>query len=504
MRLCVVVPGEDHLATAGVRIRYQRIAPHLEALGHSLTLIPITDIKPRPGQDADCYLISKCYDARGLLLASELRARGVPVGADFFDDYYSQANDSRFVHLRQWLRDMGKVITFTLCSTPLMRANLEQLLPGLPCHMMNDPFDRLDIEALGPQIEARLARVRETGIVDIGWFGIGDNPYFPVGVSDLDAFAPVLARLRAQGLTPRLSILTNQRALTLDRMSLLARLPVDWRLETWSETAERKLIAASYACFLPVNAQRFSIVKSLNRAVTALTGGAQVITAGYPLYDVFADFIYRGAEGFGEDIRQAHPKLRAATLPALERALDAHANPENEARSLAGFLVSLARPEAAASPPDYAVIHGRNAIAAVHKQVQRMGFLSVANPRANADLNYDLRVTHHPGTGEPSLQLSIHGQRRLTPGLAAQTSPHEVNGRVFHFLPLPEDYASLLPAAQPELTDADALFIAACQQEVTALARLVRQLFGDIDILVSEPASPFWRGDALELARSAA
>jgi len=38
MKLCVVVPSADYLKQAGVRIRYERIAPALEELGHSLSL----------------------------------------------------------------------------------------------------------------------------------------------------------------------------------------------------------------------------------------------------------------------------------------------------------------------------------------------------------------------------------------------------------------------------------------------------------------------------------
>ena len=156
MRICVLVPSEDHLATAGVRIRYQRIGGRLKAQGHELSLMLIDNVNPHGKQLADVYLLSKCHDARSLVLAAELRPRGIHLGADFFDDYYTLGGDSRFVHIREWLRDIGPYLTFAMCSTPLMRESLESLLPHLPCHLMNDPYDAVDSGKLGLAIERKI------------------------------------------------------------------------------------------------------------------------------------------------------------------------------------------------------------------------------------------------------------------------------------------------------------------------------------------------------------
>ena len=497
MRICAVVPSEQHLTTAGVRIRYQRIASHLEAMGHSFSLKLIDDLQLRPKPDCDVMLISKCYDARGIAVAAEMRAQGVKVGADFFDDYYSQATDSRFVHLRQWLRDISASLSFALCSTPLMRRNLAALIPQVSCHMMNDPYEAIETERVAELVEAKLKRVRSTGIIDIGWFGIGENPYFSVGLSDLDAHAGMLADFRRQGLSPRLAILTNRRALDADRLQMLGRLPVPWRIEVWTEDAERRLIAESCACFLPVNAQRFSIVKSLNRAVTTLTGGAQVLSAGYPLYGAFGDFVYRDAASLAADIETGKPRLRRETLPAFTAMMEANASPSGEAAGLVAFLQGLPDPEVTPGHAGIAILHGRTSVATVHKFAQRRGYLSVAGFKSLQDLNYDVRPCLAPGTGTPSVQLSPLAMRHLKPDLAARaTETTAPNGRQIYVLPLPGELAAMTRRGPGLVPDSDALFLSDYEADMADLPRLVSHLYANMRIVLSEPASPYWSSAA--------
>ncbi len=497
MHLCVIVQGEDNLATAGVRIRYQRTAVRLAALGDTLSITVIDDVVLDPKNLADAYLICKCHDARATLLAAKLRALGRHVGADFFDDYYSQADDSRFVYIREWLRQTKPFLTFAMCSTPLMQETIAGLLPGLPCHMLNDPADVIDTQAIAASIERKLQRVRQTGILDIGWFGIGDNPHFPLGLSDLADFSGQLGELAATGLTPRLSILTNRRALTPERLEMLKRLPIAWRLEEWSEEAERQLITESYACVIPVNAQRFSTMKSLNRAVSALTSGAQVLSLGYPLYENFAPLIYRDAAALLADIRKAAPRLSAASVPVLAASLAAHADPAEEARRLSAFLAALP-PHPPLAGEDFAVLHGRQSSGAVHKFVQRMGGLSVAGPWTTMPmLNYDLRIG--PGaSGGPAAIVSERALARLVSELAAMAKPAAAHGKGHKSFEIPLsalDAGAIFERPDP-LLGFDSVFAACYGFQMNALEEVARRLFGAVNVIVSEQASPFWRESA--------
>lgn len=493
MRIRVLVPGAAFLTTAGARIRYHRIQPHLERLGHSISLQEIDSFRLQPRPDCDVVLISKCYDARGLLAAASLRAQGILVGADFFDDYYSQKADSRFVHLRSWLAAMTGQLDLALCSTPHMRENLARLAPSLACHMMNDPYEVIDAAAIAGRVEAKLKRVQSSGVLEVGWFGIGDNSYFPVGLNDLEAQAGLLAGLRRYGLSPRLSIVTNRRAMTADRLQLLARLPVPWRLEEWSEEAEQRLIERSYACVLPVNCQPFSIAKSLNRAVTALSGGAQLLSAGYPLYEVFSDFLYRDAESVAADIRAGQPRLSRATLPALAALMDRHANPVGEVAALSAFLESLTVPSGSAAATTFAVLHGRSTLANVHKFAQSNGHLSVAGFHAGASLNYDVRPAIDPATGEAVVHLSAAAMKLLRPALASQARPATTaSGRACHALPLPEGLPR--PAAETTSPLFETVALATYRSAMADARRLINHLFDGVRVIVAETTSPFWDG----------
>lgn len=505
MRLCVIVQSEDNLATAGVRIRYQRTAACLEALGHTLDIAVLDDFRLDPENLADAYLLCKCHDARALVLAAELRAEGRHLGADFFDDYYSQSGDSRFVYIREWLRQAAPLLTFAMCSTPLMQEVIATLLPGLPCHMLNDPAEPIDAAALASGIGRKLERVRRTGILDTGWFGIGDNQHFPVGLSDLAEFGGHLSALSATGLSPRLSILTNKRALTADRLDMLKRLPIPWRIEEWSPEAEQQLIAESFACFIPVNAQRFSTLKSLNRALSALTNGAQVLSVGFPLYESLGTFIYRDAAALLADITSGTLRLRPDSLPAFADTLRQHGDPAVEAARLAAFLESLS-PAPALPRPALAVIHGRQSHGGMHKFVQRMGHLSIAGPwAATPGLNYDLRIASDEA-GEPIAIVSERAVPHLRDGLLAMARPSPEGPKAQKPVELPLSALGIGEAfdGPGPLLALDSVFAAFYGQQISAVEDVALRLFGPRRTIVSELSSPFWRGPAPEASEPAA
>ncbi|QZN98509.1 hypothetical protein [Chenggangzhangella methanolivorans] len=197
------------------RIRYHRLAERLEAAGHALELLPIEALG-QGGRDADVFVFSKCHDARTVALAEDLRSRGARVGVDVFDDYYSDVADSRFVHLREWLRGLAARLDFAMCSTPLMADKLKGILPRLPIHVMHDASIALDAEAVARRVELNAERALSTRRIDVTWFGIGDNPHFRLGVSDLHAFSGALLDFVRAGYRPRVSILTNRRALDVE------------------------------------------------------------------------------------------------------------------------------------------------------------------------------------------------------------------------------------------------------------------------------------------------
>jgi hypothetical protein len=444
MKICVLVPSEEQMAQAGVRIRYRRIEGELRPQGHELNLKAMEDLRTPQDLTEDVYIMSKCQDARGGLLARLLADNGKLVGVDLFDDYYSQSVDSRFSRLRHSLRGQLESADFILCSTPAMRELAMRLAPRLPVHVLNDPAPRLDAEGVSFTAQRKLEFAHRRGLLSVAWFGIGDNPYFPVGLTDLVAFGGELVRLRGKGFDVELSVLTNQRAMTADGMAMLKRLSVPYSVEEWNEERERLLLSRALVCFLPVNAQNFSIAKSLNRAVSALCAGSQVLSSGYPLYGSLGAFVYRDPQKLLEDLKARHMALREETVPELMRLMEQWAHPELEAQSLLNFLETQRQSKAGATtgPGRHmaAIIHGRNTVGEFHKFAQRMGALSVASPFCMANMNFDVRFA----LSEDLCQVLLADKHRATVGadVQASLSPH---GKIVDTTYQKVDLARLLP-----------------------------------------------------------
>jgi hypothetical protein len=422
MKICVLAPSASHLASAGVRVRYRRIEGPLSELGHELSVLPITEFKRPQDFKHDVYIVSKCYDARALVAARIITARGGALGVDLFDDYYSQTSDGRFTWRREWLAALLASADFIVCSTPAMQANAPRIAPNHPAHILKDPYGQLDHRAVAAALALKLERLHQTRTLRLGWFGLGDNPYFSVGLADLAAFGGELARLRTSRFDVRLEILTNRRAVTADALAALRRLALPFTLDEWTEQREATLLDRCTACFLPVNAQSFSVVKSLNRAVTALTGGTQVLSAGYPLYESLGEFIYRDAGQLLADLEDRRPLLRAETLESFAHLMESYASPTAEARKLSAFLQKFSQ-KPTTQMPHLAVVHGPHSTRDAHLFVQRMGGLSVASPFATQELPYDLRFILRPNRPGIDLLIASDQRRKLSPKFATHLVP---------------------------------------------------------------------------------
>lgn len=502
MRICVIVPSQGYLAQAGTRIRYNRLRDSLAALGSSLETAIIGDFRNKARLDHDVYILSKCNDARGVMMAIILKRVGKLVGIDLFDDYFSQEGDSRFAVQREWMRGITPHLDFMLCSTQRMRDVAQHYSPGVLAHVLNDPFGSFDGAAVIRNIESNLERALATRQVEIGWFGVGDNPYFLVGLRDLTAFGRMVDVWRSHGYTARLSILTNPRALTRRGLESLRRLPLPYEVEAWTEEGEQSQIAGSLFCFLPVNAQHFSIGKSLNRAVTAMTGGAQVLSAGYPLYAPLESFIYRDPLAMLRDVEARRPLIRAETLPDMTAKLTCWADPQAEAEALHGFLKRSfgermpadVRHTADLGGPVLAMLHGRRSPGDCHKFAQGMGQFSVSSPFSSSTLNYDAVFAISPDGEGVDLLLSLVAVKRLAPAWAArvQRLDQPLGKRdccIRDFLPRHSPAARASRAQHKGEIISPAAFYPAVMRECMAL---LTEAFPGTSFLSSETNAAFW------------
>lgn len=480
MRLGILTPSAEYAGQAGARIRYGRMAEALAQAGVRSVLQPIGDFDPQ-GDLFDAVLVSKCHDARAVLTAAYLRRRGVAVGVDLFDDYFSQSDDPRLSRYRMWFRQMTEECGFVLCSTPAMEAIVHSHAPDLPVHVLNDPGSTLlPPEAFASLVDEKVRHALETRRVEMCWFGRGSNPHFPIGLADVAAFGPDLVAFVAVGFVVRLTVVTNLETLTPDAMEAIRRLPAEIVFEAWDEAREVDVLTRSLVAFLPVNAQRFSAAKSLNRAVSALQKGCQVLSTGFPLYRRLAPYIYHEAGELVRDLNAGQARLSRSTVPGLAPLLDDVASAAVEARRLAIFLSEQCTTELSADAgeaPSLALLHGVASSKAVNEFAAGAGALTVASVFTSVAIDTDVRfVLSEPG-GEPAMLVAESFCERLAPDVRSLLRPCDAPWRGYWTDAAVDPVAIGLP---PGWTLA---FYASVMAEA---AQRLRVAFGSLHPIVSE------------------
>ena len=192
----------------------------------TIDAVVAAELAASPTLDHDVYVFCKTFDVAALLLARRIRAAGKIVAQDLFDDYFSQHDDPRLQRFRQWLADMAPVTHYAVCSTPRMVDVLRPYMPDIRITAIDDPIIGFDAERVAALAASKAERARATARIDVVWFGIGDNPYFPVGLHDLVACEPALASLERLGWDVSLRIVTNKRAVDQGGGGLLRQLSV--------------------------------------------------------------------------------------------------------------------------------------------------------------------------------------------------------------------------------------------------------------------------------------
>jgi len=415
VKITVLVPSERYLDTAGVRIRYNRISGALAQLGWTLQVMPIDDVPNVSVDDSRIYLFSKCQDARALALATAAKHAGIAVGVDLFDDYFSQKTDARFASQRLWLRSMAREASFFLCSTARMLYVGNSYFGAGAGHVFGDPRDQLRPERLEQELDAKIRKAKRERRISILWFGISDNPNFPVGLHDLSAFGETLRPFHDNSYTARLTILTNRKGVDGRVLERLCRIPVPFVIREWTEERQREALSRSLVSFLPVNFQQFSSAKSLNRGVSALVGGTQLLTAGYPLYESLGDYTYDDAAALIDDLEKGTLKLSSENVEEFSAWVDERASPAREAQGIVNFLGAKVgfSPAESDEEQQWAVLHGVKSTASINTFARRLGWLSLGSPLSPPGMKCDAHLGFFGDESALKLRVSQTGLEHL-------------------------------------------------------------------------------------------
>ena len=488
MRVSILVPSDEYRNYAGARIRYGRLQPPLAQLGVNLQLEDVANFMPDQA-GCDVLLISKCHDARSLIAAAGVSKRKKLVGVDLFDDYFSQFADARLFGFRNWLNQLLPICNFALCSTEAMAKVTAMYRRDLPVHVLNDPAEPVaDLSAI---LEAKLACALDERKIHLCWFGIGDNPYFKVGLSDLAAHGGILQSLQRSGMDIELNVLTNARALDSQGLALINRLPFRASIQEWSEDRERDHLSKAFACFLPVSAQAFSVAKSLNRAITALSAGCQAISVGYPLYEPLDSFIYRDPASFLSDLTRRQMRHSAQTAGKFASVLQGLASPAGEARAFVNFLEGLASPTVGSSR-NVVLVHGHEANGAAHRLVHSIHGYSAASPYCITELEFD--VIFRGQWGQPVMLVSQKVAGRVRPEVRTRLRESKFFGNGRYWEVLDDNVEAIHGSSASAWHEAPVpLRVATYGRSVDEMRSRIEQVFGPSRTIISESSPiPFY------------
>lgn len=493
MKIQILVRSADWLNSAGTRIRYARLKRQLNALGWHLAIDPIAAINDGLRLNADVYVFSKCQDTGAMMLAEMLREAGALVGFDLFDDYFSGSDSLAFGH-RLFRRSLVSRVDFLLCSTRRMANIASDFDPQVPVHVLNDPHDPISSANVAQSIRTRLAEAHAGRTIKLVWFGHGNNPIFSVGLSDAVAFGSELAALRRAGWQVQLHVLSNQDALDEAIIGPLQTLPAEVTVEEWSEAGEAAALDRALVAFVPVNFQNFSIAKSLNRAVSALARGAQVLSPGYPLYDPLAPFIYKSVQELGDDLTARQLKLDEQSVQDLTSRLAAIADPKHEAEQLIQFLIRLKGN--AALPVEERVmrgiIHGSASPPAIHRLCKSLGWLSLGSPFSRLHQPFHAEIAQFEPGKALELRVSREGFARLGDNWreGAQPLARSADG-YSHLIPFPKNAAGrVLAEAKSIMWESRAARIVAFPTLMHATREVYAEIFPQTRLLYSEQEMP--------------
>jgi len=341
MKIVFIVPSPQWLTAAGVRIRYKRLEPYFNKKNCTISVVPIQEITERYLQSADVVIISKVFSSDSIYIMSLCRSLGVKVGIDLFDDYFSDRRLSVFQRIHDWLELASKISHFIICSTQRMKIIASDFVDPNVVHIINDTKDpNIFFEQTKEFLEQKLEDIANSQSLNILWFGIGDNPYFSVGLNDLSNYSNALYQINKCYPSINFTILTNERALTANNLTRISRLPIQPKLEIWTESNELEYLKKSHLAFMPVSHQKFSIAKSPNRCITALTYGCQVLSNGFDLYEDFSELIYKSTKELTDDVYDLSFKFNSQTLAIFESICDKSYDCDSEVSSFIGFLES--------------------------------------------------------------------------------------------------------------------------------------------------------------------
>ncbi len=388
---------------AGYRVRTMPIVAELRAQGAAVELHAIADLPATLDEliaSRSTVIVSKPADSMTLLCMAHLRAKGLAVVADLFDNYFSwsPAVFRRQLHW-QWM-DALQTASMVIVSTPFL-GNVVRTLTDKPVVEVGDLVPEPERGVLDP---STLARKWVAGpVVDLLWFGIGGNPYYVSGLEDLVRLAPTLRRMAittADRLSLRLTVCTNKVPSMDVAMQSLRQAGIDARYVEWSESACDQLLGNSHVVLLPTNLSGFSLSKTHNRCSDALSSGCLVLASPNGPYRGVGGAVFDDPDALAAALGRISPEAVSVAIresyAALRLRNDLGADVRRLSQSLAFGSGAPARNARSVQP----VLIASRTRAEIPKFSRKLAYLVAGLADGPLALNFDFRLEATAGRDE--------------------------------------------------------------------------------------------------------
>lgn len=193
------------------------------------------------------------------------------------------------------------------------------------------------LEALRRRLRSSrgIARGAESPLL---WFGNHGASYANFGMDDLLLFRDALAQA-SQKHGAELWVVSNNQ----ERFERLAkRLPIQMRYYEWTPTVVDELLSVAKVCLVPNSLDEFSLTKSANRAIKALSSKVPVVATPTAAYAGLERSVWLGDPTEGLLAYLGDAKVRRAHLQEARTALDEHYSMASLRSSLRGVVDATA------------------------------------------------------------------------------------------------------------------------------------------------------------------
>ncbi len=380
---------------AGYRVRTMPIVAELRAQGLEVelhTTAEMPSLVKTLAANAAAVVVSKPADSLTFLCLGHLRANGVPVVIDLFDNYFSwsPALFRRQLHW-QWMCAL-QTASLVISSSEFLRRVVTSLT-DTPVVQIGDLVlppvaGRLDAATLAAKWEAPPR-------IELLWFGIAGNPYYFAGLEDLVRWTDVihdLVRRTAGRLTMRLTICTNRVPAVDAVLHTLRSSEIEARYVEWSETVCDSLLASSHVVLLPTSLSGFSLSKTHNRCTDALASGCLVLASPHGPYMGLGGAVFDDAEVLAAAMGRITPQGVRVAIDESYRELHRRHDLREDVSRLRGALSRLREQRGRADERSPRVLIASRIKADVPKLSRTLGFLVAGFVDGPLALNYDFRL----------------------------------------------------------------------------------------------------------------